>query len=577
MTGIELPTVTHNDVHNNSPNTKRLSFWTIVVIAANTMNGPGLTTLPAVSYAAGKLTLVVLILLSTFLTSYVVKRLCVLMWTKQRDVHTSSMHLHNSSTNITGDDDLMSDKSHNHHSEDHEHYTPLLEESDMVALSGDIWTQPHQRPAVRRVASIAMVGCALALALAQMMLCAKIADAMIVASFGSVCGVNMSPTSILFGDTSSRLHCTSNLSMQPFAPIEERARNLASLPEPDGAVIIEIKKNNRPQQIPPTTPSTVPPMSLLTGGLVIAAAITISLASVDLDSMLTAQFFLFGCLLLACLRFCYTLTHIDKWSVNIKSVGAGGGYSFPEAPLANLIKGPRPFDAVGPVLFNFAFVVTAPPLSCGAQGGLQTAIQALVTACVIMGTLYSILGWVGASAAAIAEEENDDTNLLSLVLRGTPTKWDHLSVIVFGISQLAAIPVYCELAHETLQTHVQIFATPRYNFLLCHVAPWLICALTYNSALFESFVEWSSLLLLGFCNFSLPLLLDISWIKQQQQHLGHTTKSTRKTTLRMGWVVWMFGMVTATITAVIVQRMTASAFLAEGAFMCTVLLILNYF
>ena len=346
-------------------------------------------------------------------------------------------------------------------------------------------------------------------------------------------------------------------------------------------------------RIKTSTTKSNPPTFLFTGGLAIASAITISLASVDLDSMVNAQFALFGCLLLACVRFCFVLQDATTQTPP--------RYDWDGAPKALL--GDRPLEAVGPILFNFAFVVTAPPLSCGAHG-VQSAISALTTACVIMGFLYAILGWVGASAAALAKDAGEDTNLLSLILRGSPSALDHVSVMVFGISQLAAIPVYCELARETLEMH--IVAPPvmvpgsshrslgtaswlqRKSFYLCHVAPWLVCALTYNSTLFESFVEWSSLLLLGFCNFSLPLLLDIL---MKQQHMPAASGANSITEAAagvlptaafakaggMGTVLWVFSITTATITAVIVQRMTESLLLAEGAFMMTVLAVINHF
>lgn len=404
---------------------------------------------------------------------------------------------------------------------------PRLGESDIVALSENAW--PENRSRARRLASIAMVCCALALALAQMMLCAKIGDAMLVASLGSSCGMSLVPG----GPASSMVHCTSNLSMKPFQ-------------QPDQPAKIAL-------QDPPPPP---PPMCLITVGLVIAAAVTISLASVDLDSMLTAQCVLFGCLLLACMRFC----------VSLKATSVTATTTPPEI---KMFVGPRPFDAVGPVLLNFSFVVTAPPLVCGAESGAE-ASRALVTACIIMGALYTVIGWVGAPAAAYSD---GDDNLLSLVLQGTVSLGDILSVSVFGLSQLASIPVYCELARETLVSHIRV--PTRAAFSACHVAPWLICALTYNSHLFESFIEWSRLILLGFANFSLPLVLDLT-LKE------HGIKSSDE---RHRWargagpdtVLWLFNFVTAGIAAVIVQRTTASILLAEFVFMTTLALLAYYY
>ena len=569
----------------------RLSFWTIVVIAANTMNGPGLTTLPSISHAAGQVTLVGLICTSTLLTCYVVKRLCLLMWSNH----------HNHSSDSTDE------------STSQVHY-PTLEESDMVALAQDAFVtkqQPHtthnkllnnktNAASIRQWTALAMIGCALALALAQMMLCAKIADAMIVASLGSACGFGMNPVALI---KRTSMHCTSQLSMQPFSvPVIVRSGGVASRKLPEGGADDDSmetreklsKDKQRTHSQPPS-----PPVGLVTGGLVLASAITVSLASVDLDSMVNAQFALFGCLLLACLRFCFVLngTALSSLTTATSNDDVSGF----------LWLGDRPLDAVGPVLFNFAFVVTAPPLSCGAQGGSLGAIRALTTACIIMGSLYAILGWMGAPAAAAAKEVGEDTNLLSLILQGAGGKssWlDNLSVIVFGISQLAAIPVYCELAKETLEAHVATAPLPTtatvldhghrippkshatswlsdYSFYLCHVAPWLICAFTYNSTLFESFVEWSSLLLLGFCNFSLPLLLEICIKEKQQPRDGFSggsreLKGLKKRSGSVGPVLWIFSITTATITAVIVQRLTGSLLLAEGAFMMTVLGVINY-
>lgn len=71
------------------------------------------------------------------------------------------------------------------HKDQHHHGPPQLDESDIVALSGEAW-RSHKGQA-RRIASIAMVGCALALALAQMMLCAKIGTLVCLKIIGVFC------------------------------------------------------------------------------------------------------------------------------------------------------------------------------------------------------------------------------------------------------------------------------------------------------------------------------------------------------------------------------------------------------
>ena len=394
-----------------------MAFSAIVVIAANTMNGPGLTTLPQVGESAGLVTFVVLTTVSMSITAFVVYVLCKLIWTHQKL--------------------------------DHQIEGPKLENSDIVALSGEAWGGKRSS---KQIASIAMVGCALALALAQMMLCAKIADAMIVASFDQACGITPIPSSHLNGQF---VHCKSNLSMKPFSSTQQ------------SDVITTASTLSK------ATKSVKPPMFLVTAGLVLSSSITISLASVDQSSMITAQYVLFGCLILACVRFCYTLS-IERCNGSDPD-GDNDNSNSVEGP--SFFLGSHPFEAVGSILFNFAFVVTVPPLACDAHG-MNESIHALITAITIMGLLYSILGWIGAPAAAACSStvsgngDGDDTNLLSLVLKGRQY-WDIVSVIIFGLSQLAAIPVYCELARETLDAHIQYFvAKPRTSFWLCHAAPW---------------------------------------------------------------------------------------------------------
>ena len=502
------------------PQQRLYSFWAIVVIAANTMNGPGLTTLPEVAHGAGRVVFCMLVVVGTVSTSFVLQKLCDVMWKTQKDHHENSSSIQNRPADT------------------HDHRTtttgrPRLEETDIVALSHELYDQ-------KVLASLIMIGCALSLALAQMMLCAAISDSMIVAVTGQSCG---------YGPTTLQTHCTSNLSMKPFLSSSSSSPSTSY----NNTDEISVSDDN----------SSSAPVSLISMGIMVSSSITISLAAVDLDSMLTAQYVLFGCLLLACCRFCYTLHGMALPVTTTKQYLDNDLTMVSEAPFW---VGPQPFDAVGPVLFNFAFVVTAPPLSCGATSR-SMATKALVVSCIIMGMLYIIVGYIGATPATNTPKDVD-SNLLSLVLRGSdPSVLEPLdiwSVVLFGLSQLAAIPVYCELARETLLTHIQM-KNRQFAFCLSHVLPWMIVALTYNSELFEAFVEWSSLLLLGFSNFSLPLLLHHKYTLVDEQ-IHHRLPRPGPDA-----VVWGLAIITASISAVIVQRITKSTILAEFVFLgsCT--------
>lgn len=498
-----------------------LSFSAILVIAANTMNGPGLATLPSIASSAGVVTFQILVVVAAAVTCFVLVRLIKVQWA----VAASSSQVKNGAPSADAGDvelEVLLQGNHTGGTSPSKHKAssttfsrPQLEDTDIVALSDRIFDQ-------KKMAAWAMVGCALSLALAQMMLTAAIADAMIVVSMGGSCGVSF------FG-----MDCTSLISMKPFSASANT--------------------------------------SILSAGIVLASSITISLASVDLDSLLTAQYVLFGCLLLASARFCLTLQSMDSTSM-VDIMKPRPITDLAEPILAPVWIGDRPFDAVGPILFNFAFVVTAPPLICGTSSPFR-AMQPLVVASLLMGVLYIVVGTIGANAATGTE----DDNLLSLVLQGkdpaTLQFGDVLAVMLFGLSQLAAIPVYCELARGTLSTHLNV-SNPRKAFFASHVGPWVVVALTYNSALFQAFVEWSSLLLLGFANFSMPLLLDHTHSQRAllaergKLHIRHDTNCP-------GGVAWGLALITASIAAVIVQRLLESFILAELVFLFTTLVFFH--
>lgn len=520
------------------------SFGAIVVIAANTMNGPGLTTLPEMASDAGRVVFGGLVIVAALTTSFVVHKLCDLMWKSHKDeMHHDSGQTVVPSTTITlpaTTTTTTTATTTTTTTTSSDRGRPRLDDSDIVALADELYGR-------KKLVSLLMIGCALSLSLAQMMLCAAISDSMIVAATGQSCG---------YSPTTFRTHCTSNLSMKPFLIPSTLTYNSdggtqRTDTDNDGR---NIKSAAEPIAYPPA------PVSLISMGLMVSSTITISLAAVDLDSMIMAQYVLFACLLFSCGRFCMTLHNMELLTSET-TVASTQVDEVLISPVAAFWVGARPFNAVGPVLFNFAFVVTAPPLSCGADNG-SVASRALIVACIVMGILYTAVGYIGATAA-LNTPRNADGNLLSIVLRGTdPDALDPVdmwSVVLFGLSQLAAIPVYCELARQTLLGHMQV-RNKQLAFGLSHVLPWTVVAMTYNSELFEAFVEWSSLLLLGFSNFSLPLLL----------HHKHTVVDDqihhRRPRPGLNTVVWGLAVITASIAAVIVQQVTNSMLLAELVF-----------
>lgn len=404
---------------------------------------------------------------------------------------------------------------------------PILEQTSIVGQS----LEAYGRKTSVYVA-LTMVASALCLALAQMMLCAAILDGMLVSTLGQSCALGLPSTS-----SSSWIHCTSHSSMKPYAG--------------SGA-----------------------PTSLISVGTVIAAVISVGMGTVDLDEMMGVQYSLFACLIVSCVRFAYVLRKMslglgDDGGMDVIAVdeGSGGGGGVKDL---SWFVGPNPFSTVGPIMFNFAFVVTAPPLVAMAKKE-SIAYKALGMACVAMGVLYTMVGCVGAPVANAVRngliEGGDDTNLLSLILlsgkvggglSGRPSLIDLFCMGTFGLSTVASVPVYCLLAKDTLVNDAGVAPMPA--FLLSNVLPWLLVALTYNAAFFEAFVNWSGLLILGYSNFSLPLLLDVK-LKQVRALLRKG--SVLELSGKEGNTSTVFSFLTASITAVIAISITNSLAVAS--------------
>ena len=125
------------------------------------------------------------------------------------------------------------------------------------------------------------------------------------------------------------------------------------------------------------------------------------------------------------------------------------------------------------------------------------------------------------------------------------------------------------MAKETLISDAGVAPLPA--FLLSNVLPWVLVALTYNAAFFEAFVNWSGLLILGYANFSMPLLLDLK-LKQVRasRAMSKNNKMIRSEDGRTATITkGVFILVTASITLVIVMSIFNSLTLASVAFLLT--------
>ncbi|EJK71354.1 hypothetical protein THAOC_07220 [Thalassiosira oceanica] len=373
--------------------------------------------------------------------------------------------------------------------------------------------------------AIAMVASALCLALAQMMVCAAILDSMMITLAGKTCALGF-PEESSSWEPSSWVHCSTDASMKPFS-------------------------------------TTDAPMSLISVGTVLAASgryffglrfidfrltvvalsvfqAAVAMGTVDLDDLIPVQYCLFSFLVASVFRFSYVMSNMAHESL---------GEHLEETPReVSWFVGPSPFR------------ITAPPLSCMAKSE-KIAYSSLGWSCVVMGMLYALIGISGAalsSAIRSGRIEGNDTNLLSLILLSGDENGPHLIDLVFiglfGFSQVASVPVYCLLAKDTLINDAGLPPTP--SFLMSNVVPWIIIALTYNASFFEAFVNWSGLVILGFCNFSLPLWLDLRLKEVRASAIKSISHGTMDNTDRTTRIV--LTLVTASISAVIVMSTTDS-------------------
>lgn len=126
------------------PPPKYLSFSAILVLAANTMNGPGITTLPTVAADAGRFLYVTLISISVMMAAFVCRRMVYAMWSSvneevivQTDEDYSSMkkveggtvtkHLQHLSMDASANEEIIpemaSESQLTHREHDHHEHT----------------------------------------------------------------------------------------------------------------------------------------------------------------------------------------------------------------------------------------------------------------------------------------------------------------------------------------------------------------------------------------------------------------------------------------------------------------------
>jgi len=121
---------------------------------------------------------------------------------------------------------------------------------------------------------------------------------------------------------------------------------------------------------------------------------------------------------------------------------------------------------------------------------------------------YILIGWLGGYAY------NYDTNgdLLSAIaasnLPGVLHKISQVLIYLFPIGiVVSSIPVFCIIIRYNLISNE---ICPRWAaFLLANVLPWIIAIPVYSGTTLQNLINWSSLIVGGFINFIIPLVMFI--------------------------------------------------------------------
>ena len=415
-----------------------LSTVQIAIICICTMNGPGLVTLPGAFHQGGVVATLVLLAMIAWATVFTCDRVVmVLAWAKRQQKRSKRTPQQQS---IAGTYAGLRLRLRRRQDTDDPTAGGALEFPSLAALVAG-----GASPAPERITAALLALCLQSLALAQMVLCAQAADALLVWAGGASAAVGYGPSNF------ARVAWSSSLALRPFA----------------GA-----------------GPGSA---TLLSGGFVLAACAAVLLGRLDLSEAFAVHAASLALLCGAVLRF------LAAFLSDMRHAGF---------PSEGVVVGPAPIASLGSIVFNFAFVVAIPSLVADKRPNADVG-RAASRATTFMAFVYAVVGSLGFFAGA-----SGDNFVASRLQRadGAAAAADVLAFFAWAFSQLLAIPVYCELAKRLLLAQGW---TPRGAYLGGTVAPWALAALLYQRDAFGAIVDAAALFVLGFANYTVPLVLDV--------------------------------------------------------------------
>mmetsp|Transcript_34615 Transcript_34615/g.83762 ORF Transcript_34615/g.83762 Transcript_34615/m.83762 type:complete len:534 (-) Transcript_34615:417-2018(-) len=430
---------------------KGLSGGLLVTVCVNTMFGPGMLAIPKAFQDGGwlpSISILAFMAVATYMTSQFLEE------TLSRTKHT-----------------FVEAKTDNG-----EHQNPTQNE-ELVLEFADL-TRIHFGSANAEKCSVFLLSlCLMALAIAQMIVVAQALDGLVVYVFGYTCAIDYEhfPPSLAF---------STNSGLTPFGV-------------------------NKP---------------VISLGFGLAMCVCTFLGTLDLSENVKPQLVAICLFLVSTIEFvrCFLMDsnlisksgwltqNDDGWSSganvglqtrNSHENGTSGAFMLDRKGEGLQMFGCHPWMILGVIVFNFAIVITVPSLFADVQKGTSTSGPVGV-ASAIMFVIYAAVGITGAGAVP-----NAGSDFFSYLTGDTIPTTTRLSVFMFVVSLMLSVPVYTILVIRNL---IQMTGRPTECKIVGAVLPWLVAMFLYTSDKFGSFLNWTSLLVMGFANYTLPLAITMA-------------------------------------------------------------------
>ena len=221
-----------------------------------------------------------------------------------------------------------------------------------------------------------------------------------------------------------------------------------------------------------------PSALVLTAGYVFSAATLAPLGFVSLRENMLAQKFSFVLLIVLCAIFL-------------------GSFGFTLGDGAVAAVGPKSWDVLGVVIFNFAFCVTVPSwLNEKADHVDETPV--IWAACLSTGVGYVVFGWLGGLAYEVAPD-----NVLDALTGRAASTLTRVAGGVFAFAIIGlGVPIFSVLMRYNL---VSGGLGRRAATVVAGALPWAASWLVYRGHGIVNVLSWSGLILNSVVDFGLPL------------------------------------------------------------------------